>query len=134
MGSKQSKTTLSSQINLNSIRFKQNILFYGFVRIQIFSQFKQHQRIQIPIDIVNLCLAFYQINLKHLSLKQSDQHSLNQTIYNLATECKRNQEYFICYELCKALININDLNQEMRTKINYYMSSIIAMRTDGRGL
>ena len=72
IGFTHDKTTLTSQINVNSNRYKQNTLFYGFFRLETFSHYKQRQHIQIPIGIVNLCSKFYQINLQHFSLKQRD--------------------------------------------------------------
>ena len=94
---KQKIPTLSP---LDVIIYEQRLLFDAYLRIEIFNHLTNYPLCKfIPEDIINLCLKFYEIDIK--SLSQNDNEIVGLT--KLCIECKCNKEYFVAYKLGELL-------------------------------
>ena len=94
--------------SLESTIYKHQIVYDGFLRMEILSHFKNKI---IPIDVISLCHKFYHIDLKHLLLKDNPDENRyqNKNIFRAAIQFWESKDYFICYELTKLLTNYKSL-------------------------
>ena len=91
------------KLPLDEIMEQQILIFNGYMRLEILSHFTQDTNKLIPIDVINLCMKFYQINIKLLLGVDPKFKALS----SLAKMCVNNKEYFIAYKLTQLLLTLH---------------------------
>ena len=86
---------------IDSILYKEELIFNWYWRMKILSQFFQHKIIDEE-NIYRLCRRFFYVTAHHLNVSNA---TPIQFIADLRVECIRNKEYLIGYELSNILID-----------------------------
>ena len=100
-----SKPTLININKLNKILSQQRKVFEGYLRSNIVSI---NVNVKIPIDLINLCYKFFEINITN-TLKFNEENNIDgDTLHKEAGKLYDSYEYHIAYLILSILINSND--------------------------
>ena len=77
---------------------KQGLIFDGFMRLEIYNNLSKHDQL-IPRDITQLCMQFFQIDIKSLLKLETN------AISSLTKTFIENKEYFMALNVSQILLN-----------------------------
>ena len=97
-------TTLSP---LRCIDHHRKLAFHGFLRMEIVGHLSGKDN-QIPMDIVDLCYKFHQIDIDINNILSLNKESQIEHIYDLAKTCLKNKEFSFAAQLMNLIIHYDD--------------------------
>ena len=86
---------------LAEIMDEQKLIFDGFMRMEILNHFNQENNQFIPHDIINLCMKFFNLNIKSMF-----KYKINDVV-SLINTFTKNSENFMAYKISKLLLTFH---------------------------
>ena len=105
---KQCKACFKDKTRLSQIEqivYEQRLLFDGFMRNEVLKHITIHTL--IPQDLINLCIKFYEIDIKSIVGNESGTRAIIHLL-GLSRQFRDNQEYFIAYKMAKMVVSQQD--------------------------
>ena len=103
-----------NQSQLQKIGDNQKVLFEGYMRLRISKQ--------APMDIINICFMFYQINIQKTSIIPSPQKKYKEHLLSLASQYLDSEDYYTAYQLAKHVEQTDPFNNGYchRSSVNVF--------------
>ena len=107
---------------LDEIMKQQDLIFDGFMRLQVFNHLSQQFVQLIPSDVINLCMEFFKIDIISSFTYEMD------AICSLTETLAANGEHFLAYKISQILLAIHPEQSGMRCIVGGVFSGVFKMK------
>ena len=121
---------MSSEVDvpkaLDEIIKQQRILFYGFMRLRVLKHLNKKQYELIPIDVIKLCIKFYEINIESC-FDQFDEQKKLSSLIKLSFMFIDSEQYFIAKNTLQILLSLSPSNDSNHLIYRYQGEVLIRL-------